>query len=507
MHRSRPILALVPFLVSAFAAAPLAGAKTFKVPAKFATIQAAVDAADGDDVIQIARGTYTESITLTGKQNIVIKGKGKVILDAGGADHALTLDGCTGVTLTNFRVRNAAISGIFVNGGAAIVVRKVKLLSGLPIGLDATGVSASTFDDVRSENQVTSALRVDGTACHVENLNLVNTTGTALDLRGPRHFVENCTIDGATFGIDVQDGIDPSTGVVIDDNDLRNCSSAGVQFQCVRGVMRRNTVTNAGTAGLTINSSGDENVLEDNVVIGSTSRGISISGGRNTLANNRVDGAGTEGIALVQAQSLDNLVFHNTVQNCGGTGYFVQGTGNAVVGNVSAANATDYVNFGSDPTNTSIDNSFDVPVATGAVIHVPTDQTTIAAAITAAGLNDVIELAPGTYAEAVDLTAKSDVTIRGAAAGGDAIIDAAAGITLSGSPRVHLENLVVRNATGVAIQLGLSSDNVVLDHVRVEGGATSSLTATASKRLSVRDCTFANGAVLRRASRPRRASG
>ena len=62
---------------------------TLKVPADFATIQEAVDAALPADTVLVTGGTYAENVTIpTGKDGITLRGKGKVIIDArpGGVD-------------------------------------------------------------------------------------------------------------------------------------------------------------------------------------------------------------------------------------------------------------------------------------------------------------------------------------------------------------------------------------------------------------------------------------
>ena len=59
------------------ALATTADAATRQVPQTYATIQAAVDAANPGDVIEIAKGTYEEAVNVIGRSDLTIVGKGK----------------------------------------------------------------------------------------------------------------------------------------------------------------------------------------------------------------------------------------------------------------------------------------------------------------------------------------------------------------------------------------------------------------------------------------------
>ena len=83
---------LITRLVSHAAAAALiavlalpAAAETLTVPQQFETIQAAIDAAEDGDVIEIRKGKYAEVPAIDGKGDLTFRAVGKVTLDLGDA--------------------------------------------------------------------------------------------------------------------------------------------------------------------------------------------------------------------------------------------------------------------------------------------------------------------------------------------------------------------------------------------------------------------------------------
>jgi parallel beta-helix repeat protein len=81
MFKSPHVLAVAAGLTVITAAAPLAKTDVLHVPRHFATIQAAVDAAGPGDIIQVAAGTYCESVVIT-KSDLRLRAtpSGRVIL-------------------------------------------------------------------------------------------------------------------------------------------------------------------------------------------------------------------------------------------------------------------------------------------------------------------------------------------------------------------------------------------------------------------------------------------
>ncbi len=108
------------------------------------------------------------------------------------------------------------------------------------------------------------------------------------------------------------------------------------------------------------------------------------------------------------------------------------------------------------------------PALAGKILHVPSQFTTIQAAVDAAHDGDAIHIASGTYAEAVTVEAFTHLELRGS---GQVIIDATgldSGIALSSCNNIRVHNLTIKNATSQGIRIR-DSNVVTVDHCDIEG--------------------------------------
>ena len=134
------------------------GASTRRVPADYATIQAAIDASCDGDIVDVSAGTYTENIDFSAL-DLTVEGAGSTvtILDGGSnGSSAVTMDGGTlsGFTVTNGLAPNGG--GIYVGAGSGATLSDLAVDGNVATvaggGLYATNaddltVSACTFDD------------------------------------------------------------------------------------------------------------------------------------------------------------------------------------------------------------------------------------------------------------------------------------------------------------------------------------------------------------------------
>jgi len=105
-----------PTTLASTSVAPAEG--VLNVPADYATIQEAVDAAAGGDLILIAPGTYREAVQVT-TDNIVIRGldRNTVIMDGNfELDNGFRVVGASGVAIENMTAMNYTKNGFFWTG-------------------------------------------------------------------------------------------------------------------------------------------------------------------------------------------------------------------------------------------------------------------------------------------------------------------------------------------------------------------------------------------------------
>ncbi|MFG0319511.1 MAG: nitrous oxide reductase family maturation protein NosD [Planctomycetota bacterium JB042] len=128
MIRNHPFLAAVALSLSAL---PLGEAATLHVPAQYATIQAAIDAASSGDTVQVAPGVYVETLTL--KSGLALKGAGwkTTVVDGDQQGNVISVTNAnvSSFSIEGFTIRNSDQSGsgfsnngIFINGAACCSV-------------------------------------------------------------------------------------------------------------------------------------------------------------------------------------------------------------------------------------------------------------------------------------------------------------------------------------------------------------------------------------------------
>jgi len=151
------------------------------------------------------------------------------------------------------------------------------------------------------------------------------------------------------------------------------------------------------------------------------------------------------------------------------------------------------------------------------VLHVPKDFPTIQEAVDAALAGDEIVVAAGTYTGTVDITGKTDVTLRG-----QGKVKLVSGelptpvVLISGSEGVHVEHVRIEGAPGEGLRIfesalalvshcrienpvgvGIAvvdSDFVLIEHLVVTGAGDDGLHAENSNSLFVSHCTILDGA-------------
>jgi hypothetical protein len=100
----------------------------------YSTIQAAVNHASTNEVINVQAGTYKEEVVIGIPLSLIGAGAGESIIDASGLAHGIFVDGfyhagLDDVTIAGFTVKNALYEGILVVSAADITIRDNHILN------------------------------------------------------------------------------------------------------------------------------------------------------------------------------------------------------------------------------------------------------------------------------------------------------------------------------------------------------------------------------------------
>lgn len=158
----------------------IASAATLQVcsTCPYTTIQSAVDAAASGDTIEIAPGTYSESVSISGAGSLLLTASsGRVTVDASGFDRALEiLDPAANVTLQDLDLKDAdGFAGLVNYGRATLVTVYVMSNSGTYGGIFNAG-SLLTFDHSVIAGNTTTTLGSAGGLNNFAWVDLWNTT-------------------------------------------------------------------------------------------------------------------------------------------------------------------------------------------------------------------------------------------------------------------------------------------------------------------------------------------
>lgn len=352
MHRH--LLAISVLLVSPLSATT-ATAETIRVPADQPTIrQALVRAGDGDRVL-VSAGTYHESPTIGHKTDLVLEGRGKVIL-ADSTGRGLRIDSCVGVTVRNLRITDSREEGIQIENSRSIRIEDCTIrrtgregilaiqASGILLRNNRiedaarSGIHLGSRRSVARQNRIIRAdvgITLDGATCIVEDNRITDPvrhgiaslgaeasgclitgnrieagpdTGSqdALDLVGARNAIHKNRVRGfAGRGIDAL-----GLGALVLNNRIERCDDHGIVTGQPGPVVAGNDIRRTGRHGILPNRRNEP--------------------GQALVAGNRIRGVGEVGLRVV---SHENAFIGNRVSGSGGQDLSDQGEANTYIEN------------------------------------------------------------------------------------------------------------------------------------------------------------------------------
>ncbi len=231
----------------------LLSATDLHVPADYATIQAAVDAAITGDVIIVAAGSYAEGVTISGK-DVTIRGAGvgATVIDGSGFSAALTVSGTSIATIITDLSLVASFDGLSANS---------------PLTLQYCEVTKNTHDGVALEDNSGGIVR----DCHIHKN---GDDGIDIDHRVDVLIEKNQISNNGYPNESGQDGIE----IRLHEDAIASTLSI---------IIRNNTITNNIEDGIQIidhspNATDRIITIERNIICDNTRAGIGLMDGGET---------------------------------------------------------------------------------------------------------------------------------------------------------------------------------------------------------------------------------
>jgi parallel beta-helix repeat protein len=323
-------------------------------PGQFTSIQAAVNAANPGDRINVQPGTYNEAVSIT-TSNITLFATGTpgtVIVQAPtGADIAIHVDGgATGVAITGFQVVGA-------NAG-------IQFGDHFDSPPTDSGSGSATANMVNGYAQVGIEVIGHGSSAAVFR-NTITGPGVAGEANAP-------------IGIQISDGATSDCEFNTVAANLGNSNNEGVGilvFETSNVEVARNTVSTADEGVLLFSFEGDPRVtncdVSFNTSFNNTFNGIGLlNADINTVTNNSCNSNGFDGINVgadpsdpnaAQGTATGNLFRGNSCESNGRAGIFMEptATGNTLMMNRLRNNNTLGLPNGADAVDLSSGNATD----------------------------------------------------------------------------------------------------------------------------------------------------
>lgn len=363
MNRARLPLLLTALAVTLPLAEDALAAKR-KVPQQYATIQAAVDDAGPGDVVLISPGVHPETVTIIGKQDLVLRGKGKAVIDAGGAAAAILLQGTNDVRIENLRLRNAVV-GVDANLCGDLVVEgcRVTDVTGSALHLEFCAGARVTGCRIAGSESHGILLR-DSTGCLVDGCRISNVAFYAIAMSGSAHSIVGNEVEQCgSYGVRVGLSMTAATSCLVAENRIESVGGTGVLVTnwSTDASVIDNVLVDTGGDGVYANPACDGAVVAGNVIRRVADSGVEIHAEDAVVAENRVKSAADRGIDLTP-NATGALVAGNRIKKPTAEGIRVAGSGNAFVGNeVKKSGGVALSDEAGPGANYYVGNSFDGP--------------------------------------------------------------------------------------------------------------------------------------------------
>ena len=280
-------------------------------PGKFATVQAAVDAAGAGDRVVVPRGVFRENVNVN-KSDIQIVGLTGAVID--GTLDANTRGACISINGDDVTVQSLTLragTNLVAGTGARIQVSRCTLRTSTSAAIDITGTAPSATNcAVRGSRS--GAIVLNGTDA-VASGNSVTGCGTGISISGDGSTAsKNTTRRTNSTAISMS-----GTSCTVSGNKVFVTRSNGIFVSGAMATVSGNEVAHSDGGGITV--TGDDARVLSNVITGTESDALQVSGDRMTVSKNVVSQQvnDTTGISLSSNSSVGGgTVEDNSVTDC-----------------------------------------------------------------------------------------------------------------------------------------------------------------------------------------------
>jgi len=326
-------------LLAGLAAALLAAgarADVLHVPGDFPTVAEALAAAQAGDEVVLAAGSYNVPIEMNLLSDIVLRGKGKVVLGGGTAlTPALTLTHCTNVTVEHLRIEGALGVGVLLGPECELVtLSRVRVLDPAGVGIVAGESGDVLLDRCRVERAGGSGIDagVKSGSFTLSRCTIIDAAAHGISLGDlSDSVVDRCHVSGSGANGIALGFTDPVSTCVASRNVVLDSGDRGIFVRGPDNVLVDNRVERSLTNGIEVFSTSPGCIVQDNRLLDNTT-GIDASGTGVLVRDNRVIGSEQLGIVL---RADDCVVEDNRVVKPGTDAYLWDNTieGGAILGN------------------------------------------------------------------------------------------------------------------------------------------------------------------------------
>jgi hypothetical protein len=265
------------------------------VPQQFATIQAAIDASFAGDIIRVAPGTYSQSLTFANRPDRAVVGIGKVLLDVPAAIDAITITNSSYVRLENLRIRGGTDDGIEVDAlSESVKLRKLVIEACGDDGIVSAG-DAGWIENVTVRDCDDAGVFVSGDAVYLANVAVKQVGGRGIIVAGARNIVTRSKVD--TSGADGIVVLGSESMNLVSECDTRSCDGHSLWIAAATSdnLVRDSRARDSASTGLKAQGLGS--VVIGNKVRDATSIGIDCAGPAIAVANEVKNTKGGRGVS------------------------------------------------------------------------------------------------------------------------------------------------------------------------------------------------------------------